>query len=406
MPAGAWRYWLVQAGRGWGKTRTGAQAVIELVHRGYKRIALAGPTAADTRDVMVEGESGILSCSPPWDYPVYEPAKRRLSWYDARGRRRALATLYSADEPERLRGPQHDAAWCDELAAWRYPEAWDQLLFGLRLGRDPRAVVTTTPKPVKFLRSLIANPNTRVTRGSTYENRENLAEAFFSEIIRKYEGTRLGRQELLAEMLDDTPGALWNRDMIEETRVERTMVPPMARVVVAVDPAVSSGPDSNEHGIVVAGLGTDGKVYVAEDATMRGTPAEWGARVVRLVAHYQADRVIGEINNGGELVEANIRNTPGGSAIPYRAVRATRGKMRRAEPVAALYEQGRVKHIAGVDFSALEDQMCTYVAGADDDSPDRLDALVWAIYDLVVAPAEEQAVVTLYDWDAGRISPI
>jgi len=212
-PSGDWRTWLLLAGRGFGKTRSGAEFVRIQIGEGRRRIALVAPTAADARDVMVEGESGILAVSPPWDMPHYEPSKRRLTWPNG-----AIATTYSADEPERLRGPQHDAAWCDEIDSWRYPEAWDMLMFGLRLDIDPRVVVTTTPKPVKIIRELLADPTTVITRGSSYENRANLADAFFAQIVRKYEGTRLGRQELNAEVLDDVPGALWNRARLEELR--------------------------------------------------------------------------------------------------------------------------------------------------------------------------------------------
>ena len=239
--------WLLLAGRGFGKTRTGAELVrARVAARSARRIALVAPTAADARDVMVEGESGILAISPPWDRPRYEPSKRRLTWPNG-----AVATLYSADEPERLRGPQHDAAWCDELASWRYPEAWDMLMFGLRLGTDPRVVVTTTPRPTKLIRELLADPTVVVTRGTTYENRANLAPDFLEQIVRKYEGTRLGRQELEAEILDDVPGALWSRGVIEAARADSA--PHFVRVVVAIDPAATSGEGADETGIIVAG---------------------------------------------------------------------------------------------------------------------------------------------------------
>ena len=245
-PAGSWRVWLLMAGRGFGKTRCGAEWVRAEVKAGRRRIALVGPTAADARNVMVEGESGILAISPDPERPLYEPSKRRLTWPNG-----AVATTYSADEPERLRGPQHDAAWCDELGAWRYPEAWDMLMFGMRLGADPRTVVTTTPRPAKLIRDLVRDPICVVTRGASYENRGNLAPAFFDQIIRKYEGTRLGRQELEAELLEDTPGALWSHASIEASRLRSA--PEMTRVVVAIDPAVTSGDEADETGIVVAG---------------------------------------------------------------------------------------------------------------------------------------------------------
>jgi phage terminase large subunit-like protein len=273
-PDGDWRVWLLLAGRGFGKTRTGAEMIrARAIARTARRLALVAPTAGDVRDVMVEGESGILAISPPWERPRYEPSKRRLTWPNG-----AIATLFSADEPERLRGPQHDAAWCDELASWRYPEAWDMLMFGLRLGSDPRVVVTTTPRPTKLLRDLIADPAAVVTRGTTYENRANLAAAFFGQIIRKYQGTRLGRQELDAELLEDVPGALWNRGMIESARAR--VGPTLVRVVVAIDPAVSSKEGADETGIIVAGKDEDGRGWVLADASGRYQPTEWARTAI------------------------------------------------------------------------------------------------------------------------------
>lgn len=373
-PDGDWTTWLLLAGRGFGKTRTGAEFVREEVeHERAGRIALVAPTAADARDVMVEGESGILAISPPWNRPKYEPSKRRVTW-----RNGAIATLYSADEPERLRGPQHDLAWPDELGAWRYAEAWDMLMFGLRLGQHPRAVVTTTPRPTRLVRELLASPTTVVTRGSTYDNRANLAPAFFDQIIRKYEGTRLGRQELYAEVLDDVPGALWTRSMIDAANTQHAL-PDLVRVVVAIDPAVTSGEDSDETGIIAAGLGADGLAYVLADRTCRMSPDGWARRAVTAFDEYRADRIIAEVNNGGDLVEATIRTVRKG--IPYRKVTASRGKRVRAEPIAALYEQGRVRHAPGLQ--ALEDQMLTFLPEGTEGSPDRVDALVWALTELV-----------------------
>ena len=256
-PEGSWRVWLLMAGRGFGKTRCGAEWVRAEVKAGRRRIALVAPTAADARDVMVEGESGILAISPDHERPLYEPSKRRLTW-----RNGAVATTFSADEPERLRGPQHDAAWCDEMAAWRYPEAWDMLMFGLRLGEDPRVMVTTTPRPTRLLKSLVADPTVAISRGTTYQNRANLAGAFLQQIIKKYEGTRLGRQELNAELLDDVPGALWSRALIEAAWPPMGFVmPDLVRVVVAIDPAASSGEDADETGIIVAGKDKDSRQY-------------------------------------------------------------------------------------------------------------------------------------------------
>ena len=376
-PGGAWRTWLLLAGRGFGKTRTGAEWVRAQIAQGRSRIALVAPTAADARDVVVEGESGLLAvCRRAGQEPLYEPSKRRITWPSG-----AMATTYSADEPDRLRGPQHDAAWCDELAAWRYPEAWDMLRFGLRLGDDPRTVVTTTPKPVAILRDLMAASDTVTTRGSTYDNAANLAPGFIEAIRQRYEGTRLGRQELNAELLDDVPGALWSRTMIEDALV-RSTPPAMARVVVAIDPAVTSGEASDETGIIVAGVTEDGTGYVLDDLSGRYTPDAWARRAVEAYRRHRADRIVAEANNGGDLVETVIRTL--GQDVSYRSVRASRGKYTRAEPVAALYEQGRVRHAVGLD--RLEDQMATWVPGAS--SPDRLDALVWAITDLMLGASE------------------
>jgi phage terminase large subunit-like protein len=380
-PSGDWRVWLLLAGRGFGKTRTGAEWVIERAGSGQaKRLALVAPTAADARDVMVEGESGILAISPPWFMPLYEPSRRRLTWPNG-----AIATTYSADEPDRLRGPQHDAAWCDEVGAWRFPEAWDMLMFGLRLGTDPRVVVTTTPRPTKLIRELLgrAGKDVVVTRGSTYENRANLAAAFFDQIVRKYEGTRLGRQELDADVLDDVPGALWSREGIEAVRHQRAL--DLERIVVAIDPAATSGEDADETGIIVAGKDAQGHGYVLADASGRYAPADWAKTAIALYRAHSADRIVAEVNSGGEMVEATLRMVD--PNVPFTSVRASRGKVVRAEPVAALYEQGRVHHVG--TFAKLEDQMCSFTTDFDRSragySPDRVDALVWALTDLLVA---------------------
>ena len=376
-PPGTWLVWLLLAGRGFGKTRTGAEWVRHEVETGRRgRLALVAPTAADARDVMIEGESGILRVSPNSFRPHYEPSKRRLTWPNG-----ALATAFSADEPDRLRGPQHDGAWAEELAVWRYPEAWDMLMFGLRLGQEPRAVVTTTPKPVKLIRDLLQGKATTVTRGTTYENRANLARSFFEQIVAQYEGTRLGRQELLAELLEDVPGALWKREAIERLRVVKR--PQLVRVVVGVDPAASSGAVSAETGILAAGLGADGHGYVLDDLSLRGSPGAWAAAVVTGYYKFTADRVIAEVNNGGDMVESTVRTVD--PTVSYKAVHASRGKQTRAEPVAALYEQGKVHHV-GV-FADLEEQMCSWVP-SDAKSPDRMDALVWALTELMLLKPE------------------
>jgi phage terminase large subunit-like protein len=353
-PEGTWRVWLLLAGRGFGKTRTGAELIrARVMCCSARRLALVAPTAGDARDVMVEGESGILAISRPWERPRYEPSKRRLTWPNG-----AIATLFSADEPERLRGPQHDVAWCDELASWRYPEAWDMLMFGLRLGTDPRVVVTTTPRPVKLLRELIADPTVVVTRGTTYENRANLAPVFLGQIVRKYQGTRLGRQELEAELLEDVPGALWNRGVIEATRARTA--PTLIRVVVAIDPAASSSDQADETGIIVAGKDEIGRAWVLADASGRYQPAEWAKTAISAYRAHNADRIVAEVNNGGDMVEATLRMIE--PNVPFTAVRASRGKITRAEPIAALYEQGRVHHLGA--FPQLEDQMCAFIPDA------------------------------------------
>ena len=398
-PPGEWRTWLLLAGRGFGKTRTGAEYIHDRVNRhGHRRIALVAATAADARDVMVEGESGLLAVGHETERPVYEPSKRRLTWPNG-----AIATTYSADEPERLRGPQHDLAWCDEIATWRYPEAWDMLMFGLRLGNDPRVVVTTTPKPVKIIRELLADPTTVVVRGSTYANRDNLAPAFLQQIISKYEGTRLGRQELDAEVLDDVPGALWNRARLEELRWPAyRSVPELVRIVVAIDPAVTSGEDSDETGIIVAGKDAEGHGYVLDDSSGRYTPIEWANTAIGLYRKHKADRIVAEVNNGGDMVEATLRMVD--KNISFKAVHASRGKVMRAEPVAALYEQGRMHHVG--TFPTLEDQMCAFTIDLDrvalGYSPDRVDALVWAFSDLLVAPMPGEGIFELYRQQAKR----
>jgi predicted phage terminase large subunit-like protein len=408
-PDGDWSTWVYSGGRGTGKTRSGSEWVRSLAEgASVGRIALVGPTSADVRDVMVEGASGILEICPNSNRPVYEPSKRRLTWPNG-----VQAAMFSSEEPERLRGPQHGAAWCDELGAWRnVNDTWSMLQFGLRLGKRPRQLVTTTPRPIKLLRDLIKDPNTVVTRGSTYDNRANLAESFFTQIVKKYEGTRLGRQELNAEMLEDFEGALWTRDLIEATRCDKSALPPiMRRIVVAIDPAVSVSEDSDATGIIVAGLGVDDKGYVLEDASGKYMPIEWARRAVALYHKYRADRIVAEANQGGAMVETTIRMVDPNAS--YKAVHASRGKITRAEPIAALSEQRRIL-FAG-SFPELEDELCTFVAGSSD-SPDRLDAMVWAFTELMVtfrAPAPTPTFA-VFDgpygsggsWNIGNPAPI
>lgn len=363
--------WLILAGRGWGKTRTGVEYVRELVRDGYKRIALIGPTPADVRDVMIEGESGIMNTLPEWELPLYEPSKRRLTFPNG-----AIATVYSGYKPDQLRGPQHDAFWADELAAWQYlQETWDMLMFGLRLG-SPRGIITTTPRPLPVIKSLMKADNVVITRGSTYENRENLADAFFNAIIGKYEGTRLGRQELNAEILDDNPNALWNRKNIDKNRIAKA--PDLKRIVVAIDPNASDNENSDEIGIIVAGIDREGIGYVLKDVSLLGSPKEWGTAAIAEYYKYNADRIVAEINNGGNMVEYVIRSID--TDISYKGVHASKGKYTRAEPISALYEQDRIKHVGS--FPKLEDEMCEWEQGMD--SPNRLDALVWAFTELML----------------------
>lgn len=387
-PGDAWRVFLYLAGRGSGKTRAAAEWVrsVALAQPGV-RIAIVARTAADVRDVAVEGESGILAVHPPASRPLYEPSKRRLTW-----RNGSQATAYSADEPDLLRGPQHHFAWADELATWqRLPETWANLQLGLRLGEHPRVMVTTTPRPLPLLRTLLTSPTTVVRRGSTFDNAANLAPSALAEYRSRYEGTRLGRQELHGELLDDVPGALWNRAMLDESRVKE--VPDLVRVVVAVDPAVTSGEDSDETGIVVAGRSETGHFYVLADRTCRLTPDGWARRAVAAFDEWKADRIVAEANQGGDLVANVIRTVR--AVAPVTLVHATRGKRVRAEPVAALYEQGRVHHVVGGGgFEALEDQMCTFAPDVVSGSPDRVDALVWALTELS-APAAGEGI---FEW--------
>lgn len=371
-----WSIWLILSGRGWGKTRTGAEWVRGLAESGtVERIALVGPTAADVRDVMVEGESGLLAIAPDSNRPHYEPSKRRLTWPNG-----TQASMFSSEEPSRLRGPQFGAAWLDELGAWQNAQdTWDMLQFGLRLGKHPRQIITTTPRPIKLLRELLKREGVVVTRGSTYDNRENLAPSFLSSIISRYEGSRLGRQEINAELLEDSPGALWRRDMLEAARIEKAAMPPLRRIVIALDPAVSVSEGADETGIIVAGLGADNRGYVLEDASGKFSPTDWARRAVALYHKWNADRVVAEINQGGLMVENTLRMID--RSVSYKGVHASRGKITRAEPISALFEQGRVSLVGA--FPELEDQLCTFSPGVSD-SPDRLDAMVWALTELMV----------------------
>ena len=385
-PPGDWRTWLILAGRGWGKSRTGAEWVREKALGEVCRIALVGLTAADARDVMVEGESGILAVHPERERPLYEPSKRRLTWPNG-----SIATCYNASEPDQLRGPQHHYAWVDELA--KFPaaqELWDQLAFGLRLGQHPQTVITTTPRPIPIIKRLMADKSTETTRGATRDNVTNLAPGAVAALMERYEGTRLGRQELDGEIVDDVPGALWTRDMLDRTRVKE--LPEMARVIVAIDPSGTSGDDEGDAvGIIVAGRGVDGQGYVLEDATCKLSPEGWARRAITAYHRWKADRIVAERNFGGAMVEAVIRTAD--RSVPYKEVVASRGKAARAEPVSALYEQGRVHHVGG--FAELEDEMVLMTAGGfmGEGSPNRTDALVWALTEAMLAHQAPQRAV-------------
>lgn len=368
------------AGRGFGKTRCGAEWILERVEQGARRIHLVGATVSDVRDTMIEGESGILSIAPPRLRPIYTPSKRLLRWPQTGAR----ALCFSSEKPRQLRGPQCDTAWADEVAAWERPDTWDQLLFGLRLGTDPRVCVTTTPRPTPLIKRVLREATTVVTRGSTYENAANLAPQFLDDILRQFEGTRLGRQELLAEVLEDTPGALWKLGQIDATRVDEA--PELARIAVAVDPSATNTETSAETGIVAGGVDARGHGYILRDASGKYTPGEWGEAAVLLHDRLDADCVVVEVNQGGDMAVHVIttaaeklhrekkRKTP---HITVRRVHASRGKRARAEAPAALSEQGRVHHVGC--HAKLEDQLCTWDASDGSPSPDRLDALVWLI---------------------------
>jgi len=386
---GEWNVFLALAGRGWGKTWAGAQWCREQVKLGKRRVMAVAATNADLERVLVKGESGFLSVCWAGDktykgvhmgYPEWSPTKRTLTWANG-----ATVTFYSSEEPDRLRGPQGDAAWLDELCAWNKDrETYDMLQFCLRLGKHPRIFITTTPKPTRLLRDILKNPKTLTVRGSTFDNAANLASTYLEAVKTQYEGTRLGRQELYAEVLDEAAGALWNRSILETCEVEIddpvAFSETLARVVVAVDPAVSANAESDMTGIVVAGMDINGVCYVLEDATERLSPEGWATKAVNLFHKYHADRLVYERNQGGDLVKYTLKTVD--ETIPLKAVHASRGKFARAEPVAALYERGKVKHLRGLDD--LETQMTTWEPLGSIGSPDRLDAMVWAITELAL----------------------
>jgi phage terminase large subunit-like protein len=392
-PAGdPWRVWLILGGRGAGKTRAGAEWVRAkalglppFANQPCARIALVGETLGDVRHVMIEGVSGLLSIHADHERPRFEPSKMQLTWPNG-----AIAQMFGGDNPESLRGPQFDAAWVDEIAKWREPDhGFDMLQFSLRLGDFPQMVATTTPRALPLLKKLLADPSTVVTRSRTSDNATNLAPTFVSEMSRRYAGTALARQELDGEIVDTRAGALWRRDWIDAHRVEH--VPELQSIVVAVDPPVTATASSDACGIVVAGLGPDGRAYIISDRTIQGRePNIWARATIAAYKDFMADRVVAEINQGGDLVVSVLRQVDPGVAV--QKVRATRGKWLRAEPVAALYAEGRVSHVGS--YPQLEDQMCAF--GADGlsagRSPDRLDALVWALTSLLLGTGRDPAI--------------
>lgn len=396
-PSGDWNTWLILAGRGFGKTRAGAEWVRMIAERnGEARIALVSASLAEARAVMVEGESGVLASSPPDRQPVFEASTRRIRFANG-----AQAQLFSAAEPETLRGPQHSHAWCDEVGKWptshgRASKAWDNLAMGMRLGDDPRVVVTTTPRAVPLVQRLVAQESegtTRISRGSTYSNAANLPKRFLDAIEREYSGSQLARQEIAGELLADVEGALWTRAAIEQAR--ETFEPgDLVRVVVGVDPPVTAHGD--ECGILVAGLSQNGTAHVLADCSLpQAQPDQWAEVVANASAQWRADRVIAEANQGGAMVESVLRAAQ--SNLPIKLVHASRGKVARAEPIAALYASGRVHHAAS--FPKLEDQLCGLMTGGEylgpGRSPDRADALIWALSELMLVRPAKPSVLTL-----------
>ena len=396
-PEGSWRVWLLNCGRGFGKTRTGAEWVREQVKLGFSRIAVVGPTKGSVRQVMVDGTSGLLSVCSAGDKtksgvkigkPIWSPTNNTVTWYNQdNGKKVAVAEVFSAEDPERLRGPQFERAWCDEICAWtRRDETWDMLRFCMRLGNNPKIVVTTTPKPDKVIRSLVEPARLEsgevvLTLGSSYENGDNID---LTE-IKAFEGTRLGRQEIHAEILTEAAGALWTKGMLEKCEAydiddALEFSKTLRRIVVSVDPATTSNKHSDDTGIIVAGVDINGIAYILEDATDKYTPEAWASKAIDLYNKYQADCLVAEKNQGGDLVRSTFKTVD--ETIPITLVHASKGKYARAEPVSALYEQGKVKHLKGL--MELEDQLVTWEPLEAIGSPDRLDAMVWAIYTLLL----------------------
>lgn len=391
FPEVVYRIWLILSGRGFGKSFIGSNWVINEAQKQKYPIALIGSNAADVRDYMVEqGESSIIKQAPKWFTPTYQASKRRLIFPNG-----VIAILYTAEDPDQLRGFNGSRAWMDELAKYQYPkETWDNLQFALRLGEQPKICITTTPRPLQLIKDLWKDPTVIKTVGSTKENRANLADSFIHYVYDKYSGTRLGRQELEGEILFDTPGALFSYSNLDQYRVSKA--PELKQVVVAIDPAVTANEDSNETGIITFGIDGNDRGYVLEDSSSIYHPHEWSTKAIQLYEKWNASYIVAEVNMGGDLVTNTIKQAAkalGKPHIPIKAVRATKGKYTRGEPVGALYEQGRVSHVG--TFPTLEDQMCTYLPG-DDISPDRLDALVWAAYFLLIKQVETQEHESLW----------
>lgn len=380
IPPGSWFTWANISGRGAGKTRTGAETVREwvgAVNDPPIRIALIAESAPDARDIMIEGESGILSVCPPWNRPEYTPSKRRLTWPNG-----SIGITFSGDKPNQLRGPQFHKAWVDELAKLQYAqEVWDNLEFGLRLGDSPQVIVTTTPRPIKLIRDILADALTVVNTQSTYANIANLAPSFIQRVINKYEGTRLGEQELHAKVLEDVAGALWHMQLIEDNRIKSDEVPELERIVVGVDPAVSADEESDETGIVVGAKGVDKKGYVLKDASGVYSPTGWASKAIQLFKEFGAARIVCEKNQGGDMIAAVIHGID--PNVPVRLRPATQSKQARAEPIAALMEQKRIKHVG--QFATMEDQMVSTTTEGylGSGSPDRMDAMIWAMTELM-----------------------
>jgi predicted phage terminase large subunit-like protein len=405
-PEGDWNVWFLNCGRGFGKTWTGVQWVREQVKQGKKRIAAVASTNSDILRVMVKGESGFLSLCWKGDktykgkemgFPEWSPTKRTLTWANG-----AQVEFYSAEEPERLRGPQFEAAWCDETASWnKDQETWDMLQFCLRLGKHPRVCVTTTPKSTVLIRKLLKDPKTVITTGSTFDNTNNLADTYLTAVKEQYEGTRLGRQELYAEVLTENEGALWTADMIDNCQITSSELPPLIRKVVAVDPAVSSNVESDNTGIVVAGICEQGKAYILGDYTFKGSPETWANKVVSLYHEFECSRIVYESNQGKDLIPSLFKTID--ENLPLKGVHASTAKIARAEPVSALYEQGKVYHVRDCEapLTELEQQYTTFEPLGKHKSPDRYDAAVWALTDLMLKGFSKPQLKLVYSNSKG-----